>query len=313
MSCRPVDDYLALIVWQHADKPNFRAVVADLCQPYVDEACFIAGIPADFDLDTAIGAQLDVVGQWVGPGRCLPVPVANLYFSLGVKGAGLGEGYWKGPYDQGVTIQCVDDDTYRRLLRSRILANYGKATPANAQAILSSFFNVASTIIGGEVTGYQIVQENDIQPFGFFYSNDRLAVVSGGVAQTVGTSIIVQDNAVVSTTQPFFSLGDSQKGLGSTAVWYRSDLTSATLPEVDMSIIIGIAGATPSVLDLEVLVQNLIPVVTAGVRSDIVISSINGYPLFGLGVENQYVSGLGAGALGISPEKYIDAVTGAAA
>ena len=312
MTCRPVDDYLALIPWQNADKPNFRAVVASLCQPYVDEACFIAGLPADFDLDTAVGDQLDIIGQWVGPARSLPVPVANLYFSLGVRGAGFGEGYWKGPYDQGVTIQNLDDDTYRRLLRSRILANYGKATPSNAQTILSSFFNVASTVIGGN-SNYAIVRNSDISPFGFFYSSNILAIISDSVARTVGTSIIVQDSAVVSTAQPFFSLGDAARGLGSSAIWYRSGLTSATLPEIDMSIIIGIAGATPSILDLEVLVQDLIPVVTAGVRRDIVVSSINGYPLFGLGVENEYVSGLGAGALGISPAAYINAVTGAAA
>ena len=64
-------------------KPKFTATVTAVLQPFVDAQAFLEGLPAAFDIDVAIGAQLDVVGQWVNLSRNVELPVLNNWFSLG--------------------------------------------------------------------------------------------------------------------------------------------------------------------------------------------------------------------------------------
>ena len=52
-----------------------------------------------FDLDTAIGRQLDAVGVRVGRTRHLHTPLEGVYFSWNTEGVGWNEGIWKGRYD----------------------------------------------------------------------------------------------------------------------------------------------------------------------------------------------------------------------
>ena len=64
-------------------------VVATLCQPFVDEQSVLNSLPGKYDLDSAVGVQLDAVGEWVGISRELAVPLSNVYFSLDIAGLGL--------------------------------------------------------------------------------------------------------------------------------------------------------------------------------------------------------------------------------
>ena len=61
-----ITPYTDLITSQHAVRPNYMATIAALVQPIADEVTLLKGIPAGFDLDAAVGEQLDFVGQWVG-------------------------------------------------------------------------------------------------------------------------------------------------------------------------------------------------------------------------------------------------------
>ena len=73
-----VDDYLALITAYHRGKPKFAAMVRAIVEPFVAIQDFIAHLPLDFDLDLAIGVQLDVVGEWVGRSRFIETPLPNV-------------------------------------------------------------------------------------------------------------------------------------------------------------------------------------------------------------------------------------------
>ncbi|MGC7970039.1 DUF2612 domain-containing protein, partial [Salmonella enterica] len=72
-------------------------------------------LPFDFDLDQAIGVQLDAVGEWVGISRNITVPLAGVYFSFDIAGLGFDQGVWKGPFDPDTGLTTLDDDTYRLL------------------------------------------------------------------------------------------------------------------------------------------------------------------------------------------------------
>ena len=88
----PLEDYLALIPPMNAGKPDFIAgLTADL-EPMIAVQNLIASLPDAFDLDTAIGAQLDAVGIWIGRNRNIDVPITNVYFSWDIDGLGWEQG-----------------------------------------------------------------------------------------------------------------------------------------------------------------------------------------------------------------------------
>lgn len=142
-------DYTGKITpWQRKDeKAKFLATVSANIQPYVDSQSLASTIPYYFDIDYAIGAQLDVVGVWIGRSRFVKVPIPNAFFSWGVPGLGWGQGYWKGPYDGGDGLTRLPDDIYRRLLYAKRVSNVWDGTEIGAEEIVRTFFIDPATLV----------------------------------------------------------------------------------------------------------------------------------------------------------------------
>lgn len=135
-----LSDYTGLITAYHRIRPKFVATVEASVSPLVDLTQFVAALPAAFDLDAAVGVQLDIVGEWAGLSRYITVPLTTPWFSFGVSGRGFGEGIWKGPLSPTTGRSPLDDETYRNLLRAKIAANAWDGTVETAGGILSGFF-----------------------------------------------------------------------------------------------------------------------------------------------------------------------------
>ena len=144
MALYETDDYLKLLPSFHRWQPKFRATVEALVSFDVAMAKFVADMPRQFDIDEAIGVQLDVVGQWVGRDRMVKVPVDNLWFSFGDAQKGFGLGYWKGIFDQDLGIVALDDESYRQLLYAKIIVNNWDGTFETARDLLDGYFGSSS-------------------------------------------------------------------------------------------------------------------------------------------------------------------------
>ncbi len=83
-----VDYYLSLVSSQHKDKPKYLTVLEIALQPLVDTQNLALAQQTIFDLDTAVGDQLDKTGEWIGLTRFIAEPLAQNWFSWGVPGAG---------------------------------------------------------------------------------------------------------------------------------------------------------------------------------------------------------------------------------
>ena len=136
-----VSGYSSKITSYYLYQPKFIATVEETIQPVVDLNNFESSLPQAFDIDFAIGAQLDIVGQWVNLTRNVQVPVPDPWFRWGDNWRGWGKGYWREPLDFAATLEKLGDEDYRRLLKARIYANQWDGTAASARAILLSFFN----------------------------------------------------------------------------------------------------------------------------------------------------------------------------
>jgi len=138
-------EYLDYITSRHADKLIFVETVSlsveaqvqlrTLAESMMDEA---------FDLDDAVGVQLDIVGEWIGITRRVSTPITGVYFSFDTVGLGFDQGVWQGPFDPSTGLTSLDDDTYRLLLRAKIASNNWDGTMEGSKAILELIFPASS-------------------------------------------------------------------------------------------------------------------------------------------------------------------------
>ncbi|QLL11692.1 DUF2612 domain-containing protein [Pseudomonas chlororaphis] len=213
-----IKDYTGKITSEHSDKPKYMAMVEAVSQCFLDTNSTASSLSSVFDLDDAVGVQLDDIGLWVGISRNVRTPLTGVYFSLDVSGLGFDQGVWQGPFDPDSGVTRLDDDTYRLLIRARIGANRWDGTMEQSKEILDLVFSD-------------------------------------------GTFAFIQDNQ-------------------------------------DMTMTIGVAGVSPSALELALLTGGYIPIKPQSVGVDYYIISTEEGPLFGFDAENQYIAGFDQGSWG---------------
>lgn len=136
-----IDTYLNLITSQYQGKPNYFQVITLSCQPFVDNLTSYGKIPGLYDLTTATGICLDVIGQWVGVSRQLSEPITGVYFSFDDSTVGFDAGVWKGPFDPLTGITNLPDEFYRLVINAKILNNNWDGTIESAYNITEVLFN----------------------------------------------------------------------------------------------------------------------------------------------------------------------------
>lgn len=117
-------DYTQLLTSAHREQPRFAATVGLVTSSIASVTGALMLLPEQFSVDTAVGAQLDVVGLWVGMARAVAVPVSDPYFAWDTVGRGWDEGYWKPPYAPTEGVALMDDATYRAAVRLKIITNH---------------------------------------------------------------------------------------------------------------------------------------------------------------------------------------------
>lgn len=145
------NEYTDLIAGAHVDKPRFTQWVYELTEPLRIARERLAALRQDFDVDSAVGAQLDAVGARVGISRNLPTTLSGVYFALDdVDGIGLDRGVWKGVYDPDDGMTRLGDDTYRAVIKAKILSNHWDGTNKTLPQFLSdalSYFGVPTKVL----------------------------------------------------------------------------------------------------------------------------------------------------------------------
>lgn len=213
-----IEKYLALVAGQHADKPKFIALLSMLLQPVADIIALLESLPSAFDLDTAVGKQLDVVGEWVGRSRTITVPLPGVYFSLGVAGLGLDEGTLRGQFDPTSGLLNLSDAAYRTLLRATIAANHWDGTIPGAYAVWDELFSALGY-------GILIVDNGDMSMVyaltGPVPDAVTLALFTGGYFNLKPAGVRVSQYLTPSVPHaPYFGIGiqnEAIAGLGSGA------------------------------------------------------------------------------------------------
>lgn len=256
-----VDDYAALITPWQSTKARFIATVRAGVAPFCDAQAFIASLPEAFDLDEAIGAQLDIDGLWIGRTRNVPTPVPNILFSFDTTRLGFDQGYWLGPYDSSAGISQLADVDYRRLLYAKVAANSWDGTASGALAILRTYFSNPASLV--------------------FINDFALAIPFAPL-----------NNA--------FSFDIDARGFDQ-GVWESPYDARRLPDVAAMSYAVCIAGKIPSKIDLYVLGNDLLPVKAMGVDANYSVTTVDGSALFGFDMSDSRVAGFDTGAWGADP------------
>lgn len=147
--------YTDLITNYHATKPLFVQHVDLSTRPLTDVSTSLNGLITAFDIDTAVGVQLDIIGEWVGRSRIVSVPISGIYFSWDTDGLGYDQGVWQGPYDPDSGYTSLSDDTYRVILKAKVAINNWDGTNDTLPDILD-------TALAGSGLRMQIVDNQDM-------------------------------------------------------------------------------------------------------------------------------------------------------
>jgi hypothetical protein len=180
-----VTPYLNKITSEHSSKPKFMAMVMATVQPAADLQALLRGaVTSLYDLNSAYGKQLDVVGQWVGLSRQLAAPITGVYFAFDTAGVGFDYGVWQGPYDPTSGLVSLPDDYYRLALNARILNNSWDGTKDH-------FYNLAQALFG---------------PLGYFYYIEDLGAMSMNIGLSGPTApsplLVAMINAGILDSKP---------------------------------------------------------------------------------------------------------------
>lgn len=195
-----LSDYTRLIASQHRKRPKFMAMLEAVLQPIVDAGNAAKSLTDAFDLDLAIGAQLDIIGLWVGISRNVKTPLTGVYFAFDTDAVGFDEGVWQGPYDPDSGLVSLDDETYRILIRAKIAANKWDGTLGQSREILDLVFNGES---------YVYLEDNQDMSMTVGVSGKRpsalfLALLTGGYIPIKPATVRIDYYVVTSNDGPVF-------------------------------------------------------------------------------------------------------------
>lgn len=162
---------LGWITEHYKDKPVFHKHLQILFLQHAEVFTEINNLLQMRSLDTAEGAQLDVIGDLVGQPRVQAQAALYTFFGFledvtagtfgDINNASVG-GFW---YSQGAPLGgniILDDDSYRRMIRARIVKNSARGTTDDFLVFLDYVFGDGT--LGSSGT---YVETQDVQWFGY--------------------------------------------------------------------------------------------------------------------------------------------------
>lgn len=122
----PLSYYLNLFTSEYKLSPNLNAWTLGLLTPLDDITNCLSSMTESFDLDSAVGVQLDSRGDIIGQSRTV------------------------GFQPSGGVSPVLDDATYRLLLRAKIAFNSWDGLQTSLQAIWKSLFPAGTIVISDQ-------------------------------------------------------------------------------------------------------------------------------------------------------------------
>ena len=140
----PQFDITQTVIVQYARSPTLRQLIADFGQYFDPTANLTAFFNTYWNIDTALGAGLDVWGRILGVSRVIPIPGTENTFGFYNTDVPFDWENWGGGpfYASQVSGNSfkLNDPSYRVLLLTKAMANIVNATAPALNAIVTNLF-----------------------------------------------------------------------------------------------------------------------------------------------------------------------------
>ena len=149
-------DYTTLLTSQYKNSPNLIQNVQLTANAIGDITALLQSLPAQFDLDVALGSQLDVDGQWIGFSRTIGGVLLVQFFGFADDATALTFGELGSPSIGGRFLELGEDTSstatladpeYRLLLRAKILQNDWDGSVAEFEAAIADIIGIPTTVV----------------------------------------------------------------------------------------------------------------------------------------------------------------------
>lgn len=207
--------YTGRITNYHAVKPHYFSHIDLSTRPFIDISGTLSGLTRAFDIDSAIGSQLDILGEWIGLSRVVRQPITGVYFSLDMDGLGFEQGIWQGPYDPDEGYTSLSDDTFRLILKAKIAINSWNGQNDSLPGILdmaTAGSRLRMQIVDNQdmTISIRIFPDTDISNV----SLEILAVIRQGYLTVKAAGVYSGDIEVPSTGARFFGFDIDNEYIG---------------------------------------------------------------------------------------------------
>lgn len=171
--------YPALITSEHNQKAKFMAMISTLCGSVYEATLAAQSFTVVFNLNTATGAQLDIIGQWVGQSRVIPGILVPGFFGFSELGSGLPDGLqlpfgeltdpskggiWFNLGDTAAGTTTLNDSQYLTVLKARITRNQSNGTLSAIENSLQFIFGSGCKVIDNGTLSLAITVSSPISP-----------------------------------------------------------------------------------------------------------------------------------------------------
>jgi hypothetical protein len=127
------------VTGEHASKPKYMTMLTATFQPLADTIAVLESIPQAYDVDNAVGSQLDTTGALVGADRHIQTPLSGVFFSWDVDGLGWGQANWI-PGIDATELVSLPDSQFRTLIYAKIAANHWDGSIPGAYDVFDIVF-----------------------------------------------------------------------------------------------------------------------------------------------------------------------------
>jgi uncharacterized protein DUF2612 len=129
---------------------KFVATLTNLIIPFTEVIFLAQSMYQYFNIDTAVGDQLDKLGAWLNVSRYVPEAMPSIYFELDSDPLGLDRGIMFGPGDSLTALISLPDDSYRQIIKMHIYINNNPPTKETYYTALSPLFTPGILSIQGD-------------------------------------------------------------------------------------------------------------------------------------------------------------------
>lgn len=155
-------DYQNLLIKQYWEKPKAQAEIGLQASTWARVFEFLQSFETEFDLDTAYGDRLDIIGRIVGINRIIPLIIPKLFFGFNdnANSRGFADKFEViadiAPFaDRFASVYSdlqLDDNDYRFFIRAKIARNTGSPylideEGISIQSVISFLFEGSAYVV----------------------------------------------------------------------------------------------------------------------------------------------------------------------